>query len=189
LIIIIDNYDSFTYNLLDIVERLGYECKVVRNDEIHLDELISLKPKGIIISPGPGVPKDAGFLMDFIKYFNEKLPILGVCLGQQAIAEYFGAKIKHAIKPMHGKTSIIQHNNHPMYKDIENPCTMMRYHSLVVNDLPECLEVTAESNEHEIMSIAHKSLPIWAVQYHPESILSRSGEKIISNWLAYFSIT
>lgn len=189
MIVLIDNYDSFSYNLLDIVERLGYECKVIRNDETHLGELISLKPRAIIISPGPGIPRDAGFLMDFIKYFNDKVPILGVCLGQQAIAEHFGGKLIHAIKPMHGKTSDIIHNHHPMYNDIENPSTMMRYHSLVVSDLPDCLEVTAKTDEGEIMSIAHKLLPIWAVQYHPESILSSSGEKIIRNWLAYFSIT
>lgn len=189
MIVLIDNYDSFTYNLVDIVERLGHECVVVRNDETHLGELISLKPRGIIISPGPGIPRDAGYLMDIIKYFHDKLPILGVCLGQQAIAEHFGARLQHAIRPMHGKTSEIKHNDHPMYKGIENPCTMMRYHSLVINDLPNFIEITALTDDNEIMSIAHKSLPIWAVQYHPESILSKSGEKIISNWLAYFSIT
>lgn len=189
MIVLIDNYDSFTFNLLDIVERLGHECVVFRNDQIHLGELITLKPSAMIISPGPGVPRDAGFLFDFIKYYHDKIPIFGVCLGQQALAEFFGAKLKHALKPMHGKTSSIIHNNHAMYEGVENPCTMMRYHSLVVDDLPECLEVTAKTDDDEIMSIAHKSLAIWAVQYHPESILSISGEQLIKNWLAYFSIT
>lgn len=189
MIVLIDNYDSFTHNLLDLVEREGVECKVVRNDQTHLGELIMYKPKGIILSPGPGRPADAGFLMDIVKYFHNKIPILGVCLGQQAIGEFFGADLVHAQKPMHGKTSEIIFDEHPMYKGFEAPCHMMRYHSLVIKNLPDELLCTARTAEGEIMSIAHKTLAIWAVQYHPESILSPQGPQLIKNWLAYFSVT
>ncbi len=189
MIVLIDNYDSFTYNLLDLVEQMDVECKVVRNDQTHLGELITWKPSGLILSPGPGKPAESGFLMDFIRYFHNKIPIFGVCLGQQAIGEFFGAQLVHAMRPMHGKTSTIFFENHPMYADVEAPCSMMRYHSLVLQNLPSDLECTAKTEDEEIMSIAHRELPIWAVQYHPESVLSPSGPQILRNWFAYFSVT
>ncbi len=188
MIALIDNYDSFTYNLVDLIQQQGVLCKVFRNDALSLDQWIKLNPKAIIISPGPGLPKDAGMLMQIIEHFHHRIPILGICLGHQALAQYFGAELKHAIKPMHGKTSEISHSNHQMYAHVPNNIEMMRYHSWVVNSLPETLLSTGKTKEGEIMSFAHKTLKIWAVQYHPESILSLYGPQIIKNWINEFEL-
>jgi anthranilate synthase component 2 len=187
-ILLFDNYDSFTYNLLDLVQQLNVEVKIVRNDELSLLEIINLNPHGIIISPGPGRPEQSGILMELISQFYNKVPILGVCLGMQALGLHFGAKLSHAKYPMHGKTSNIFHTNHEMFDGIPNGTEMMRYHSLILENIPSEFRITAETKNSEIMSIAHTELPIWAVQFHPESILSKNGVLIIRNWLAHFQL-
>lgn len=188
MILLFDNYDSFTYNLLDLVKQLNAPVKVVRNDEFTLSEIISLRPTALLISPGPGRPEQSGILMELLKHYHSKIPILGVCLGMQAIGLHFGAKLVHATQPMHGKTSRIEHTNHIMFKNVPLQTEMMRYHSLILKDLPNELEVTAFTNTGEIMGIAHKKLPIWAVQFHPESILSKDGPLIIGNWISHFQL-
>lgn len=188
MILLFDNYDSFTYNLLDVVQQLNVEVKIVRNDELSLLEIVNLKPQGIIISPGPGRPEQSGILMELINQFYNKVPILGVCLGMQALGLHFGAKLSHAKYPMHGKTSNIFHTNHVMFEGIPNGAEMMRYHSLILENIPTEFKVTAETKNSEIMSIAHIELPIWAVQFHPESILSKNGALIIRNWLSHFQL-
>ncbi len=188
MILLYDNYDSFTYNLLDYLEQLGAECIVVRNDEKSLEELQSLNFNGIVISPGPGRPKDAGNLMQLIKHYHQVLPILGICLGQQAIGEYFGAQLVKAKNPMHGKTSLIKHQQHAMFKDVPLEFNAMRYHSLILENLPNELIATASSSENEIMAIAHQQYAIWALQFHPESILSEYGMTMLNNWLSEFKL-
>jgi anthranilate synthase component 2 len=183
-ILLIDNYDSFTYNLYDYISQLGYTCHVVRNDELILADIDKLKVDAIVISPGPGVPKDAGNCMEVIREFYNRKPILGICLGYQAIGEYFGAQLKKAIKPMHGKTS----NLHIipgsiLFKDISSPTQVMRYHSLILENVVLPLKITGQTIEKEIMAFEHESLPIAGVQFHPESILSTKGLQMIKNWL------
>jgi anthranilate synthase/aminodeoxychorismate synthase-like glutamine amidotransferase len=185
MILMIDNYDSFTYNLVQYFGELGQDPKVARNDKITLSRIRSLKPDKIVISPGPGYPKDAGISMDVIREFRGKIPILGVCLGHQCVGEAFGGRIVRARRLMHGKTSEIYHNGKDIFKGITNPFDATRYHSLIVDrkSLPSCLEITAETKTKEIMGLKHKKYPIWGVQFHPESILTDSGKALLRNFL------
>jgi len=188
-VLIIDNYDSFVYNLSQYVGSLKVKPLVYRNDEITLKEAKSLKPDKIIISPGPGTPenlRDIGISTEIIREMSPKIPTLGVCLGHQGIIHTLGGKIIRAKKPMHGKNSLIKHNGKGIFKGIPNPFLATRYHSLVGDkkSLPDCLEVTAVSkDDNEIMAIRHKSYPIFGVQFHPEAIMTRDGMKIIKNFL------
>ena len=186
MILMIDNYDSFTYNLVQYFGQLKAPMKVFRNDALTIKDVEKLAPAGIVISPGPGRPEDAGISVDIIKKLQGKIPILGVCLGHQGIGYAFGGKIIQAKHLMHGKTSMIKHNNQGIFQGIANPFEATRYHSLVIDrkTLPECLEVTATTtDDNEIMGIAHKTLPIWGVQFHPESILTKEGMNILKNFL------
>ena len=187
MILMIDNYDSFTYNLVQYLGELGADLKVYRNDAISLDEIKRLKPQAIVISPGPGRPEDAGVSLDIIKQLSGQVPILGVCLGHQCIGQAFGGKIIQAKRLMHGKTSMIEHDRKNIFKDIENPFEATRYHSLVIDPktLPECLELTAwtADEDKEIMGVCHRNFPLWGVQFHPESILTKAGKTILKNFL------
>lgn len=182
----IDNYDSFTFNLVQYLGELGQEIKVYRNDKITIEEITALNPDHIVISPGPCTPNEAGISMDVIKHFAGKIPILGVCLGHQSIGQVFGGKVIRAENLMHGKTSLINHQGKSIFKDIPIPFTATRYHSLIVEreSLPDCLEITAETDEGEIMGLTHKELAVIGVQFHPESILTESGKQILKNFLA-----
>jgi anthranilate synthase component II len=185
MILVIDNYDSFTYNLVQYLGEMGRRLKVLRNDKTTLTGIRSLRPEKIVISPGPGFPKDAGISNDAIREFAGKIPILGVCLGHQCIGETFGGKVVKGRRPMHGKTSKIYHDGKGIFKGLKNPFDAIRYHSLIVErkSLPECLEITARTREKEIMGLKHKKYPIWGVQFHPESILTVDGKKILKNFL------
>ncbi|MDD5561131.1 MAG: aminodeoxychorismate/anthranilate synthase component II [Candidatus Omnitrophica bacterium] len=185
MILMIDNYDSFTYNLVQYLGELGQAVKVYRNDALSIDDIKKLHPAKIVISPGPGRPEDAGISCDVIREFSAKIPLLGVCLGHQAIGYVFGGKIVGAKKLMHGKTSKIYHNRKDIFKGIPDPFTATRYHSLLVErkSLPECLEITAFTAEDEIMGLKHKAYPVWGVQFHPESILTKSGKQILDNFI------
>jgi anthranilate synthase/aminodeoxychorismate synthase-like glutamine amidotransferase len=185
MILMIDNYDSFTYNLVQYLGALGVEIQVFRNDKISIERIIKIKPAKIVISPGPGRPEDAGISCDVIKEFAGKIPILGVCLGHQAIGYAYGGRIVGAKKLMHGKTSLIYHNGKTIFKNIPNPFEATRYHSLLVarKNLPGCLEVIAWTKEKEIMGLKHKEYPVWGVQFHPESILTKSGKDILRNFV------
>jgi anthranilate synthase/aminodeoxychorismate synthase-like glutamine amidotransferase len=186
----IDNYDSFTFNLVHYFQALGQEVLVKRNDQITLAEITALSPQHIVISPGPGSPDDAGLSLAIIKHFAGKTPILGVCLGHQCIAQHYGAVIEKAHKVMHGKTSQIKHQASGIFHQLKNPLIVTRYHSLIVNKntLPDCLTVTAWSSDengdnNEIMALAHKTLPIASVQFHPESILTEQGMVLLNNFI------
>jgi anthranilate synthase/aminodeoxychorismate synthase-like glutamine amidotransferase len=185
MILMIDNYDSFTYNLVQYLGELGQAVKVYRNDALTLDAIRKLNPQSIVISPGPGRPEDAGISCSVIKEFAGKIPILGVCLGHQAIGYCFGARIVQARRLMHGKTSKIYHNKQDIFKNIPNPFVATRYHSLLVDKkgFPACLAVTAQTREGEIMGLKHQVYPIWGVQFHPESILTNSGKAILNNFI------
>ena len=185
MIIMIDNYDSFTYNLVQYFGELGADLKIYRNDKITLKQIKALRPKQIVISPGPGRPEDAGISVDLIKTFGGKIPILGVCLGHQCMGYAFGGKIVNAKKLMHGKTSQIHHNSQGIFKGIKNPFEATRYHSLVIErkSMPKCFEVTAQTSDGEVMGISHKDGAMWGVQFHPESILTVEGKDILSNFL------
>lgn len=186
MILMIDNYDSFTYNLVQYLGELGGDLQVYRNDKITIAEIKRLKPDYIVISPGPKYPKDAGISKEVISSFAGKTPILGVCLGHQCIGEVFGAKVVQAKNIMHGKTSLIHHNGKEIFRGVENPFEATRYHSLLVErpGLPPCLEITAETKAKEIMGLRHKIFPIWGVQFHPESILTKAGKDILRNFLS-----
>ncbi len=186
----IDNYDSFTYNLVQYLGELGADVEVYRNDKITVDEIKARSPERIMISPGPCTPDEAGVSMAAIKEFAGKLPIFGVCLGHQSIGQVFGGKIVHAREIMHGKTSLIHHKGEHVFKGLENPYTATRYHSLVIdkNSLPDCLEVTAwteteDGEMDEIMGVRHKELAVEGVQFHPESILTEHGHDLLQNFL------
>jgi anthranilate synthase/aminodeoxychorismate synthase-like glutamine amidotransferase len=181
----IDNYDSFTYNLVQYLGALGADIKVFRNDKITIDKIKKLRPEKIVISPGPGRPENAGISCKVIKEFAGRIPILGVCLGHQAIGYVFGGRIICAKKLMHGKTSLIYHNRKGIFKGIPSPFEATRYHSLLVDrkNLPTCLEITAWTKEQEIMGLKHKAYPLWGVQFHPESILTKVGKDILNNFL------
>lgn len=186
MIFILDNYDSFTYNLVQYVGELGVESVVYRNDKITLDEIQQLNPDKIIISPGPCTPKEAGISKDLIRRFEGKIPVLGVCLGHQCIGEAYGGIVDRAPVLMHGKTSMITHGSYSLFDDIESPFEATRYHSLVIKheQFPDCLEVTAESiDDQQIMGVKHKEFDIWGVQFHPESILTMAGKKMLANFL------
>ena len=180
-IALIDNYDSFTYNLYDYICRLGADCEVFRNDITELDQLSDFE--AIVLSPGPGRPSDAGQMMNIIAKYYQLKPIFGICLGHQAIAEFFGAKLSNAGLPVHGKTSMIQHTGTDIFQNIDNPMQVMRYHSLLIQDLPDSLYQLAETETKELMAFRHKSLLIYGVQFHPESILSPSGLHLMENWM------
>jgi len=187
MILVIDNYDSFTYNLVQYLGELGADLKVFRNDKIAVSEIKKMKPEKILLSPGPGEPKNAGISEGLIRAVAEKIPILGVCLGHQSIGEAFGGRIVLAKRIMHGKTSMIYHNGKEIFKGVRNPFEATRYHSLVVErkSLPKVLTVTAQTRDRdkEIMGLKHKNYPIWGVQFHPESILTGEGKKILGNFL------
>lgn len=185
MLLLIDNYDSFTYNLVQYIAELGVRLKVYRNDKISIPQIKRLKPVYIVISPGPGRPDDAGISKGVIREFAPAVPILGVCLGHQCIAEVFGAKVVGAKRLMHGKTSLVYHNGKGIFKGIESPFTATRYHSLLIEakGLPQCLEVNARTREGEIMGIRHKEYNTWGVQFHPESILTADGKRLLKNFL------
>ncbi len=190
MMLMIDNYDSFTYNLVQYLGELGADVVVHRNDQISIEEIEQLKPERIMISPGPCTPNEAGVSMEAIRHFAGKLPILGVCLGHQSIGQVFGGRIVHAREIMHGKTSMIHHNNQGVFHGLENPYEATRYHSLVIEkeSLPDCLEITAwtereDGGMDEIMGVRHKEFAIEGVQFHPESILTEHGHDLLRNFL------
>jgi anthranilate synthase/aminodeoxychorismate synthase-like glutamine amidotransferase len=186
MLLVIDNYDSFTYNLVQYLGELGVEMKICRNDEITLDQIRALKPSRILISPGPCSPRESGLSNDIIKTFGLTIPTFGVCLGHQCMGHVFGGDVVPADRLMHGKTSPIHHNGRDLFEGMPNPFTATRYHSLLVkrDTLPDTLEITAETKpEREIMGLRHKQFPIWGVQFHPESILTENGKRILVNFL------
>lgn len=185
MLLIIDNYDSFTYNLVQYLGELGQDIRVYRNDKITLKEIESLKPEKIVISPGPCTPKEAGISVDLIKQFAGRIPILGVCLGHQSIGYALGGEIIHAKKLMHGKTSMINHDGKTIFKNLPNPFEATRYHSLVIEreSIPDDLEISAETDDGEIMGVRHKEYIIEGVQFHPESILTKVGKDLLRNFL------
>lgn len=190
MLLMIDNYDSFTYNLVQYFGELGVDIRVFRNDEISVDEIASLEPEHIVISPGPCTPKEAGVSVETIKTFSGKIPILGVCLGHQSIGEAFGGKIIRAKRVMHGKISAIHHEGKGVFRGLNNPFDATRYHSLVIEreSLPDCLELTAwteneDGSFEEIMGVRHRVLAVEGVQFHPESILSQHGHQMLKNFL------
>ncbi len=185
MIIMIDNYDSFTYNLVQYIQEMGTAVKVFRNDKISVNEIESFDPEGIVISPGPGRPESAGITLEVLKHFSGKVPILGVCLGHQAIAAAFGGEIISAKRLMHGKTSIISADGEVLYRGVRKPFQAMRYHSLVVSreNFPECLKISSESDDGEIMGIRHQEHPTEGIQFHPESIMTPIGKRLLRNFL------
>ena len=186
MILVLDNYDSFTYNLVQYLGELGVETVVKRNDEISIAEIRALKPERILVSPGPCSPRESGLSNEVIRTFSaEGVPVFGVCLGHQCIGHVFGANVVVNYRMMHGKTSPIKHNEKDLFAGMPNPFMATRYHSLVIqrDSVPDCLEITAESDEGEIMGVRHKTLPIWGVQFHPESILTENGRQILKNFL------
>lgn len=185
MILMIDNYDSFTYNLVQYLGVLGADVKVRRNDKTSLEEIQSLAPERIVISPGPGVPQTAGIIISLIQHFHEKLPILGVCLGHQALGAAFGGRIVRAAHLMHGKVSQIHHDGRGVFHGVPDPFVATRYHSLAVErkSLPSCLEVSAKTDDGEIMGLRHRDYPVHGIQFHPESILTEEGMNILQNFL------
>ncbi|MGD6960477.1 aminodeoxychorismate/anthranilate synthase component II [Rossellomorea aquimaris] len=188
MILMIDNYDSFTYNLVQFLGELGEELVVKRNDEITIDEIETLSPDYLMISPGPCSPNEAGVSLEAIRTFAGKIPIFGVCLGHQSIAQVFGGEVVRAERLMHGKVSPMIHDDKTVFKDMPNPFKATRYHSLIVKreTLPECFDITAETKEGEIMAIRHKQLPIEGVQFHPESIMTEQGKQLLLNFLTIY---
>ena len=184
MLLLLDNYDSFTYNLRDYFEQLGETVLVMQNDVVTVPKLDNIKFNRLVLSPGPKTPKEAGNMMGIIHAFHLKLPILGVCLGHQALGEYFGADLTKAIRPMHGKVSEIIHNSEGLYEGLTNPLKVCRYHSLIIRSLEKTeLKITAETKEKECMSFQHKTLPVTGIQYHPEAILTEHGLDLLKNWL------
>ncbi len=185
MLVMIDNYDSFTYNLVQYLRMLGTEIRVFRNDALTVRELEAMKPEGIVISPGPGRPDGAGISLDCIAYFAGQVPILGVCLGHQSIAQAFGADVISAKRLMHGKTSMVTSDGKNLFDGMTKPFQAMRYHSLAVDPatLPECLEITAEADDGEIMGIRHKTMRVEGIQFHPESIMTPLGKRMLRNFL------
>lgn len=185
----IDNYDSFTFNLVQFLGELGQELIVKRNDEITIKDIEQMQPDFLMISPGPCSPNEAGVSMDVIRHFAGQIPIFGVCLGHQSIAQVFGGDVVRADRLMHGKTSLMHHDGKTIFTDIPNPFTATRYHSLIVKKetLPECLEVTSWTEEGEIMALRHKTLPIEGVQFHPESIMTSHGKELLQNFIRNYS--
>jgi anthranilate synthase/aminodeoxychorismate synthase-like glutamine amidotransferase len=187
MLLVIDNYDSFTYNLVQYLGELGADMRIVRNDEVTADEVENdLGPEKILISPGPGTPDGAGITLDVLERMAKKVPILGVCLGHQAIGQHFGGKVVRAPEPVHGKPVDVDHDGRTIFEGIEGNFTAGRYHSLIVerDSLPDCLEISAESPDGLIMAMRHRTLPIEGVQFHPESILTEHGKTILKNFLS-----
>ena len=185
MLLMIDNYDSFTYNLVQYFGELGEDVKVVRNDEVTVEQIAAMNPQRIVVSPGPCTPNEAGVSVPVIRHFAGKIPLLGVCLGHQSIGQAFGGRIVHAKQLMHGKVSRISHQNTGVFRALPNPLTATRYHSLVIEreSLPACLEVTAWTDDGEIMGVRHKELAVEGVQFHPESILTERGHDLLANFL------
>ena len=186
MVLLIDNYDSFTYNLAQYFGELGCDVLVKRNDEISIDEIAALAPAHICISPGPCTPREAGISKEVVLRFGRYIPVLGVCLGHQCIAEAYGANVVRAGHLMHGKSCLIRHNGSALFSDLSNPFEAGRYHSLVVerNSFPACFEITAESDDGEIMALRHREFPLYGVQFHPESVLTPNGRKILATFLS-----
>ena len=185
MLLVIDNYDSFTYNLVQYLGEMGQEVRVVRNDELPAAEIAALAPSHIVISPGPCTPNEAGISLEVIKTYAGKIPILGVCLGHQAIGQAFGGKVVRAARVMHGKTSQISHDGKGLFTGLPNPFQATRYHSLLIEraSVPDSLDVTAQTAENEIMAVRHKTLPVEGVQFHPESFLTTSGKDLLRNFI------
>ena len=185
MILVIDNYDSFTYNLVQYLGELNADMRIFRNDEITLEKAEAMAPERVLVSPGPCSTNESGLSNEVIRAFGQKVPVFGVCLGHQCIGHTFGANVIVNYRMMHGKTSLIKHNGKDLFEGMPNPFAATRYHSLVIerSSIPDCLEVTAETEEGEIMGIRHKTLPIWGVQFHPESILTENGRRILQNFL------
>jgi anthranilate synthase component 2 len=186
MLLLIDNYDSFTYNLFQYLSELGEEVRVIRNNKITLDEIERMKPDRIVISPGPSTPLNAGISNDVIKHFGDKLPLLGVCLGHQCIGYSYGGIVGPAQAIMHGKSSLVYHNNSGVFYQLPNPFPVIRYHSLMVarENLPDCLEITAWTEDNTIMGLRHRHYPVEGVQFHPESFMTQNGKDILKNFLA-----
>jgi para-aminobenzoate synthetase component 2 len=186
MLLVIDNYDSFTYNLVQYLGELGEQIEVRRNDEILVDEVAELRPQRIVISPGPGTPDDAGISMEVIKTFGSEIPILGVCLGHQSIGQVFGGSVVRAPKLVHGKSSRVQHDGRTVFEGLEQDIDVGRYHSLMVDerDLPGCLEVSARTHDGIIMGLRHRTMKIEGVQFHPESIMTTGGKQLLANFLS-----
>lgn len=185
MILILDNYDSFTYNLVQYLGEMGAEMAIYRNDRVTLSEVEAMQPEKIVISPGPCTPKEAGISIELIREFGAQIPILGVCLGHQAIGEAFGGEVIRAPRLMHGKTSMIEHDGRAIYRRLPNPFEATRYHSLIIRreSMPDDLQITAWTQEGEVMGVRHKSFPIEGVQFHPESILTQAGKALLKNFL------
>jgi anthranilate synthase component 2 len=190
MILVIDNYDSFTYNLVQSLGKKTQDILVKRNNELTSDEIAHLAPRGIVLSPGPGKPENAGITVEVIQRFGSKIPILGVCLGHQAIGYAFGARITHAPSLMHGRTSTVTHAGETILKSVSNPLRVGRYHSLVVSpeQFPEELKISAHTHDGIIMGVTHRKFPIEGIQFHPESVLTQDGEMILNNWLEVYKI-
>lgn len=184
MILLIDNYDSFTYNLYQLISKLGFLVVVKKNDEITLKDIEKIKPKKIVISPGPGKPKDAGISIEVINHFYKTVPILGVCLGHQCIGQLFGVKIIHAKEVIHGKTSQITHCEQGMFRDVKNPFFAARYHSLALEEVPEKFDLHAWTDDKEIMAIKHKEYPLYGIQFHPESFMTDEGSVLMKNFIS-----
>ena len=184
--LLIDNYDSFTYNVAQAIGELGHEVEVIRNDAIDVDKAAALSPRSLIVSPGPGRPEDAGVSRDLIRHFAETIPVLGICLGHQCIVDVFGGEVARAARVMHGKVSNVYHDNRTIFDGLSNPFSATRYHSLIAPEqsLPEALEISAYTSEGEIMGVRLQGRPVEGVQFHPESILTPEGKKLLSNFLA-----
>ena len=184
MILVIDNYDSFTFNLVQYIQSVGEEVVVVRNDEVTLEDIRKMQPDSILLSPGPGNPDTAGICLDVVKEFHQEIPLLGVCLGHQIIAQAFGGKVHKAIQPMHGKVDLIIHDGKQLFNEIPSPAPVTRYHSLIVEEasLPSTIKVSAKTENGEIMAIRHNHYPVEGVQFHPEAILTENGLKMIQNF-------
>jgi anthranilate synthase/aminodeoxychorismate synthase-like glutamine amidotransferase len=184
-VLVVDNYDSFTYNLVQYVQSLGAITSVYLNDRISVEQIAELRPDGLLLSPGPGTPSDAGVTLAVIREFAGKIPIFGVCLGHQSIGQSFGGNVIRAPKLMHGKTSMVEHDGKSLFKGMPNPFEATRYHSLVIEEssMPDCLEISARTTDGEIMAVRHKTLPVEGVQFHPESFLTDQGMRLVSNWI------
>lgn len=187
MILIYDNFDSFTYNLVDYFARLGITCRVLRND-VPLEVVKKDEYKAVVLSPGPETPEKAGGLLDVFSYYVGMVPVLGICLGHQAIGVHYGARLIKAIKPMHGKVSAIYCTPHYLWDKINNPAQVVRYHSLILTELPDDLEVIARTKEGEIMAIAHKHLPVCGLQFHPEAVLTENGLNMLHNWASHHNL-
>jgi len=182
MILVIDNYDSFTFNIVQYLQELGEELRIARNDELTVEQIRKMKAHSILLSPGPGNPDSAGVCLDVVRELHQEIPILGVCLGQQTIAQSFGAIVTKAAEPMHGKVSSITHDGKGVFQSLPSPLKVARYHSLIVDELPDCLTVTATTQSGEVMGIRHKTYPVEAVQFHPEAILTEHGMDMFRNF-------